>query len=57
LAAEKLPWTPAEPPPGIARLVGSTPAAPVTTAADPPARQPRAALDRASPPVGRAFVA
>jgi hypothetical protein len=48
-AAEQLPWTPAEPPQVIVRIVGSTPAAPEPAPASLPARAPRHERDRAPP--------
>jgi hypothetical protein len=48
-AAEQLPWTPAEPPQVIPRIVGSTPVAPEPAVAGLPGSPPRHERDRAPP--------
>src|SRR5262249_50818590 len=48
-AAEQLPWTPAEPPQVIVRIVRTTPVAPEPTPVSQPARPPRHQRDRAPP--------
>jgi hypothetical protein len=48
-AADQLPWTPAEPPQVITRIVGSTPVAPEPAAAGLPGLPPRHERDRAPP--------
>ena len=48
-AAEQLPWTPAEPPQVIVRIVRSTPVAPEPTPVSQPGRPPRHQRDRAPP--------
>src|SRR5262245_35465888 len=48
-AAEQLPWTPAEPPQVLTRIVGSIPVAPEPAPVSLPARPPRHQRDRAPP--------
>jgi hypothetical protein len=48
-AAEQLPWTPAEPPQVITRIVGSTPTVPEPAPISQPGRLPRHERDRAPP--------
>src|SRR5215471_15322463 len=48
-AAEQLPWTPAEAPPVVVRLAGSTPAAPAPVVVRQPGRPPSRERDRAPP--------
>src|SRR5262245_37183202 len=48
-AADQLPWTPAEPPQVLTRIVGSTPTAPEPAPASSAGRPPRHERDRAPP--------